>query len=74
MTIDGIDHLDFTDLGLIVRGIEGRGMMGSVNNETALDIVNEVTLSFFDHYLKGASMRTDLAQKFPELTLELREM
>ena len=74
MTIDGIDHLDFTDLALAVRGLQGRGMMGDVDNDKALLIINEVALSFFDHYLKGTPMGTDLVQKFPELTLELREL
>ncbi len=49
-------------------------MMGDVDNERALIIINEVALSFFEHYLKGAPLRTDLEQIFPELTLELREM
>ncbi|HAJ76997.1 MAG TPA: hypothetical protein DCM64_11140 [Gammaproteobacteria bacterium] len=73
MTISGLDHMDFTDLGLAVRGLQGRGMMGDVDNEKALRIINQVALSFFDHYLKEAPMRTDLLQKFPELTLELFE-
>ncbi len=74
MTIDGIDHMDFTDVALAVRGLQGPGMMGDVDNERALIIINEVALSFFEHYLKGAPLRTDLEQIFPELTLELREM
>ena len=49
-------------------------MMGDVDNDKALLIINEVALSFFDHYLKGTPMGTDLVQKFPELTLELREL
>ena len=73
MTIDGIDHLDFTDLGMAVRGISGPGFMGTVDNLRALDIINDVTLSFFDYYLKNKPLRTDLRTVYPELTLELRE-
>ncbi|MEX0963498.1 MAG: hypothetical protein WDZ52_05575 [Pseudohongiellaceae bacterium] len=74
MTIDGIDHMDFTDLGLVLRGIEGRGMMGNVNNERALKIINAVALSFFDHYLKEIPLRSDLVQEYPNLTLEQRKI
>jgi len=73
MTIAGIDHMDFTDLGLALRGIEGKGMMGNVNNEEALQIINEVALIFFDHYLKGLPFRTAELQEFSRLTLEQRE-
>jgi len=73
MTIADIDHLDFTDLGLALRGIEGPGMMGDVNNEEALQIINEVALAFFDHYLKELPMRTAYLQEFSALTLERRE-
>jgi pimeloyl-ACP methyl ester carboxylesterase len=62
MTIDGIDHLDFTDLGLAVRGIEGRGFMGDVDNGKVLEIINKVILSFFDNYLKELPMRTGCFQ------------
>ncbi len=73
MTIDEIDHLDYTDIGLAVRGVSGPGFMGDVNNQRALQIVNDVALSFFDHYLKGKPMRSDLLEIHPELTLELRD-
>jgi predicted dienelactone hydrolase len=65
LTIGDADHYDFTDFTLLHRD---HAMIGTVDGQRMLDIMNAYTLAFFDLYLKG--VESDLIrgkrQPYPE--------
>jgi predicted dienelactone hydrolase len=71
-TIEGSDHMKFTDIGLFI-GVhplrELIGIRGETDPARCLEITKAVTLAFFDQHLKhGHQDSLDaLGQKFPEL-------
>ncbi len=72
--IDGSAHNDFTDYALFKgRLLRLLIMLGKVDGERVLDIINETCLAFFDSHLKHqktdtlASKFNLLAQRWPEL-------
>jgi dienelactone hydrolase len=71
-TIEGSDHMKFIDIGLFI-GVgslrELIGIRGTIEPAKCLDITQAVTVAFFDHHLKGASLTSleSLVQRYPEL-------
>ena len=71
-TIEGSDHMKFTDIGLFigVRPLrELIGIRGETDPARCLEITKAVALAFFDQHLKGktgASLES-LVEKYPEL-------
>jgi len=51
--LEGSAHMNFTDLPLFAPLLAKNLGMGSVDPEYCIDKVNEITLRFFDCYLKG---------------------
>jgi len=71
-TIEGSDHMKFTDIGLFIGSRWLReliNIVGKAEPENVLEITKAVTLAFFDEYLKGETRDSleDLDKKYPEL-------
>jgi hypothetical protein len=71
-TIEGSDHMKFTDLGLFIGVPQLRELMGiggKTDPARCLEITNSVTVAFFDQYLKGETndLLESLLTKYPEL-------
>jgi predicted dienelactone hydrolase len=71
-TVEGSDHMKFTDIGLFIGVRQLReliGIRGETNPARCLEITKAVTLRFFDQHLKGepGDSLDALVQKFPEL-------
>jgi predicted dienelactone hydrolase len=71
-TIQGSDHMKFTDIGLFF-GIkplrELIGILGETDPAKCLEITNSVTSAFFDQHLKGENKDSleSLVNTYPEL-------
>jgi hypothetical protein len=71
-TIDGSDHMKFTDIGLFIGSQwlrEKLNIGGKTDPARCLQITEALTLAFFNQHLKnesGASLDS-LMKKFPEL-------
>lgn len=71
-TIEGSDHMKFTDLGLFIGISQLRELIeisGSTNPVRCLEITEAVTAVFFDQHLKGEMQvqLESLTDKYPEL-------
>ncbi len=71
-TIEGSDHMKFTDIGLFigVRPLrELIGIGGKTDPARCLEITKALTLAFFDRHLKGENKGTleSLLKEYPEL-------
>lgn len=71
-TIEGSDHMKFTDIGLFIGSRwlrESMNIGGRAEPTQALEITEAVTRAFFDQYLKGETEVSleSLIEKYPEL-------
>lgn len=71
-TIEGSDHMKFTDIGLFIGSPQVReliGIGGKTDPAKCLEITKAVTLTFFDQYLKGGAKDSlgSLVNEYPEL-------
>jgi hypothetical protein len=71
-TIEGSDHMKFTDISLFIGVNQLReliGIGGKTDPEKCLEITKSVTSAFFDQRLKGESEDSleSLVKKYPEL-------
>lgn len=71
-TIQGSDHMKFTDIGLFIGDSRLRDLInirGTTAPSTCLEITQAVTLAFFDQHLGGATKASleSLVQKYPAL-------
>ena len=71
-TIEGSDHMKFTDIGLFIGVQQLREMIGiggKTDPARCLAITRAVALAFFDGHLKGESRDSleSLVKKYPEL-------
>lgn len=51
--VKGASHTDFTDFAYLWPILRWTGVSGSIEGDRAMDILDTVVLSFFDHYLRG---------------------
>jgi hypothetical protein len=51
--VKGTEHMNYTDLPLISPYLASKLGTGSVDAKKCVETMNEITLQFFDHYLKG---------------------
>jgi hypothetical protein len=71
-TIQGSDHMKFTDIGLFIALPQLRELLG-IGGEThpakCLEVTSALTLAFFDQHLKGEDNPSleALISKYPEL-------
>ena len=71
-TIEGSDHMKFTDIGLFIGNKWLRELLqisGETDPARCLEITQAVTVAFFDHHLKGQSPDAlmYLVKTYPEL-------
>lgn len=71
-TIEGSDHMKFTDIGLYIGISKLReliGIGGNTDSEKTLEITKSVTTAFFDQHLKDKSKDSldSMVRKYPEL-------
>jgi predicted dienelactone hydrolase len=76
-TIEGSDHMKFTDVGFFIGDRRLRELInirGETDPARCLEITQALTLAFFDEHLKGEMSNVEaLLQKYPELQrVELR--
>jgi hypothetical protein len=79
MTIDGVGHLGYGDLGLllplipdVIRDTENitSESLGSINPARGIQIVNSYLLAFFDHYLKGSDLKWPIYDEAKLITVQ----
>lgn len=71
-TIEGSDHMKFTDIGLFIGSKWLRELLqigGKTDSARCLEITQAVTVAFFDQHLKGqnANVLASLVKTYPEL-------
>ncbi|MBV9787342.1 MAG: dienelactone hydrolase family protein, partial [Chloroflexi bacterium] len=71
-TIEGSDHMKFTDIGLFIGARQLReliGIRGTTDPATCLEITKALTLAFFDQHVKGEANAAPeaLVTRYPQL-------
>jgi predicted dienelactone hydrolase len=71
-TIEGSDHMKFTDIGYFIGVSQLReliGIGGETEPEKCLEVTKSITLEFLDQHLKGETKDSlnSLVKKYPEL-------
>ena len=70
--VKGATHLDFTDDAVVLPIMKWLNVTGDIDGERVIEITNEVSLRFFDAYLRdGPKPRFDAS--LPELTVEMND-
>lgn len=57
LLIDGTSTANFGDFGLLEPILQAGAALGSIEPAQGIHIVNDYLVAFFDHYLKGASLK-----------------
>ena len=71
--VEGAGHGDFCDMTFVMPFMKWLGANGPIEPTRAVDVVNAVSLQFFDAYLRdGPGPRFDV-QEFPELRVTMNE-
>ncbi len=70
--VAGTMHLDFTDDTVVLPILKWFGMTGPIAGWRIIEITNELSLRFFDAYLRDAP-KPRFGDEFPELTVETSE-
>jgi hypothetical protein len=71
--VEGAGHGDFCDMTFLMPFMKWLGANGPIDAMRAVDVVNAVSLKFFDAYLRdGPKPRFD-AQEFPELRVTIND-
>jgi predicted dienelactone hydrolase len=71
--VEGARHGDFLDITFLMPFMKWLGANGTIAPQRAVDIVNAVSLRFFDAYLRdGPKPRFDV-QEFPELRVSMND-
>ena len=67
--VKGATHFDFVELAQTAPILKLLGLTGSIDKDRMIDIINEVQLSFFDHYLRGKPIPGELYSNIPEIVV-----
>jgi predicted dienelactone hydrolase len=67
--VDGASHFDFTDFTYVWPFFKTIGFSGAIDGMRMIDIMNVVTLNFFDHSLKGKPVAGELFADMPEIVV-----
>ncbi|GMQ77634.1 MAG: carboxylic ester hydrolase [Anaerolineae bacterium] len=75
VTIEGANHNDFTDIPLLSPMARFLGLAGTINSQKVHRIINDYSIAFLDHFLRGeAGTLDDLSlPKYPEAFVEFHE-
>jgi predicted dienelactone hydrolase len=69
VSIDGAAHNDFLDLTLIAPLVKWVGANGDIPGDRMIDIMNDLSLAFFDAYLRDSSKPRFDVEAYPELDI-----
>ena len=72
VSIKGSKHADFMDYTLLFPSLKRIGLMGSIDGNLLVRIVNDYVLSFFNKHLKGLNepLIDQLLSRYPEVTIK----
>jgi hypothetical protein len=75
VTIEGANHIDFTDIPLLSPIARLLGLAGTINSQKAHRIINDYSIVFLEHFLKGgADSLNDLSlPEYREVIVEIHE-
>ncbi len=75
VTIEGANHNDFTDIPLLSPLARFLGLAGTINSQKAHRIINDYSIVFLEHFLKGeADTLDDLSlPEYLEAIVEIHE-
>jgi dienelactone hydrolase len=73
LTVQGTTHLDYTDLFLYTPVLKFTHVLGPIEGDRMVKIINTYTVAFWDEYLKGeiSPLLDGLSPDFPEVTIEV---
>lgn len=71
--VEGANHGDFCDMTFLMPFMKWLGANGPIDPMRAVDIVNAVTLDFFDAYLREGSKPLFHIREFPELQVTMND-
>ena len=71
--VDGATHMNFADASIIYPIFRRTGMLGPIDGERMLEIMNRYTLAFFDEHLRGHSepLLAASSPDYPEVALNV---
>jgi hypothetical protein len=69
LRLEGIRHMGYTDLILLMHGPEHEARFGTVTPRVAVDAIGAASLAFLDRYLKDGSRKAlnEVLQRMPVL-------
>lgn len=70
ITVEGALHSNFADVSLFVPLFRWLGITGSIDGSRVIDIMNVVTLQFFDAYVRGDAATMPTLEGYPELSAQ----
>jgi predicted dienelactone hydrolase len=70
ITVAGAEHTDFMDISLFAPVLRWLGVTGSIEGERVIDIMNVLSLRFFDAYVRGTVTPALEPEGFPELSTQ----
>lgn len=71
ITVAGVEHTNFMDVSVLAPVLEWLGVLGPIEGERAIEIMNMSARRFLDAHLKGTEPAAEFdLEAFPELTLE----
>jgi hypothetical protein len=67
--VDGIRHMGFTDLILLLDGPQREARFGTIDPRHAVEAIGSASLAFLDQYLKGGSRKAfdEVVARTPDL-------
>ena len=71
--VEGAGHGDFCDMTFLMPFMKWLGANGPIDPMRAVDIVNAVSLKFFDAYLRDGARPQFDPQEFPELRVTMND-
>lgn len=71
--VEGATHGDYFDMVILMPFMKWLGLNGSIEAERVIEIVNHVSLRFFDAYVRGRDEPRFDRDEFPELRVETNE-
>ena len=68
ITVAGSAHTNFMDVSLFAPVLQWLGVTGSIEGQRVIDIMNVLSLRFFDAYVRGTAAPALEPEGFPELS------
>jgi hypothetical protein len=68
VTVEGAAHTNFMDVSLFAPVLQWLGVTGSIEGQRVIDIMNVLSLRFFDAYVRGTGAPELELEGFPELS------